>query len=120
MVTLDFPGHTLYLKRTDNVSSDEVGNAPGESARMSGLKFLLSQARKAQLPGWRISDEEPIYFRDKSSLDSQVVSFRFRETDSFSLTSYEISRTVEDTAWRLLKAWKVDQDGRTNEVLVIP
>ncbi|MDB6040695.1 MAG: hypothetical protein JWM99_4536 [Verrucomicrobiales bacterium] len=120
MVTLDFPGHALYLKRTDNVSTDEVGNARGESARMSGLKFLLSRARKAQLPGWPVNDEEPIYFREKSSLDSQMVSFRFREADSFSLMSYEISRTVEDTAWRLLKAWKVYENGRTNEVLVIP
>lgn len=121
LVTLDFPNQTLYLKRTSASALDFAETTvPGESARKSGLKFLMHKADKGQLPGWPTVGKEPIYFEAHSIADSKSATFKVWGKNGAYSSHYVIVRTDKETPWRLQKAWKTDHEGKTTEEHLFP
>ena len=117
LVTLDFPNRTMYLKRTSNgpLLSSEV-QAAGNAASRSAVSFLKSLLMVGRLPGWSSQDE----------VATNEVGFQFdypnaitcdhllKKGDS-SVYHYELVRASTDGPWRLRRAWRTDQSGRTFE-----
>jgi len=135
LVTLDFPGRTMYLKQTsvgplkgDNsveINNEEIG-APAE--------FLEGLKHKGQLPGLSGTDQGATYLETYSNFDSQPadsesmayvrayfssrhksVTFGFWKDGDSSVRHYTIARTSPGNRWQLQKAWRTDQAGRTIE-----
>jgi hypothetical protein len=115
LVTLDFPNHTMYLKRTDgNTLDDEGVSDPSESARKSGLKFLMNVAAKGQLPGCSANGKAPVYFEEDSAADSKSIVYKLWQNNA-SITHYALARTNLQAPWVLQKAWKLGSDGKIIE-----
>lgn len=122
LVTLDFPNHTMYLKRTnpdkleDNATVDAATRA-GESA----LKYLMRLKNENQLPGWSKSDERAgdsthIYF----TLPGMVTFDRLQKKGDSSLYHYVVNRPSKHEPWHLQKAWRADQNDKLLETYVTP
>jgi hypothetical protein len=117
LVTLDFPRHTMYLKRTSVGPLRVEYNKEMMAVGKSGYRFLRSLYKKGQLPGWLESDRfatNSATFRyDYDAFDSGTFDF-LKKGDS-SLYHYTFSRASKATPWKLQKAWRTDQNGRIIE-----
>jgi hypothetical protein len=122
LVTLDFPNHTLYLKRTSRlplVDKDAEGRyrATGKSAYL----YLHSLQKKGLLPGWSKTD----HFASRAL----TVNFPHPESAAFdhvlkkgesSIYHYEFIRASKTSPWKLQKAWRADQNDQTVEEYPVP
>ena len=112
LVTLDFPGHTLYLKRIpDHPLTDELAVAV--------VSYLKDLKVKGQLPGWpKDENGKPNGVKFKFTLNSATVEARKNEGSS--IYHYTVVRASEEGPWRLQKAWRTDQTGRMLEEYPVP
>jgi Aspartyl protease len=116
LVTLDFPGHTLYLQQTrvgppagDTMAKmmDETINPPAE--------FLEGLKQAGKLPGWLKNDPARMYCVYHSAGDANSITFVFRQTDDTSFNHYTVGRAVANAPWKLLKAWRSDPTWNVQE-----
>lgn len=107
LVTLDFPGRTMYLKRTTETSG-----------YTSAELFLKSLRENGRLPGWSKEDavRPPLPLLHFHYPDSATYEGR-KAGDSTFTYYYEIGRASESSEWKLQRAWRTD--GKTNEELSV-
>lgn len=119
LVTLDFPERTMYLKRTSDLALlDEDTEAAAKSAGESAGMFSRSLRIKGKLPGWTINDvpekgNAVANWPDASHLDLVTLDER-KEGDS-SVYHYTFTRASRGSPWKLEKAWRTDEGGKTTE-----
>jgi len=112
LVTLDFPGHTLYLKRT--------GIRPlADENTATAVNYLKDLKRKGRLPGWSM-DENDKPNGVKMNFASNSATVEARKNDDTSVYHYQVARASEEGPWKLQKAWRTDQTGRTLEKYPVP
>jgi hypothetical protein len=122
LVTLDFPKRTMYLKRTsDEPLVDKTLEAEVESAANSANDFLKGLKEKGELPGWSKNDHGKathFYLEHHPHFDSGTMDVQ--KTDGSSHYHYTVTRTSKGNPWKLQKAWRTNQDGRTIEEYPVP
>lgn len=112
LVTLDFPNHTLYLKR---ISPDPFADEGMEGA----VNFLKGLKKKGRLPGWSKDDnDKPSGVKVNYTVNSATVEAR--KNNDPSTYHYIVIRASEKRPWKLQKAWRTDQTGRKLEKYPIP
>jgi hypothetical protein len=116
LVTLDFPGKTMYLKRvTDKPLVDEEERAAARAVAGSAIKYALRLKRKGELPGWSKDEER----RDKDITFNysypDTVTFALEKAGKADAYHYTLSRESKKSAWKLEKAWRTDTSGKTVE-----
>lgn len=121
LVTFDFPKRTMFLKQTS------VGPLPGDlevqkeatllATAESAFKFLKELKEKGQLPGWSKSDKG---MANQFEVSPNSVTFHGRKNGAPSIYYYKVIRTTEDSAWKLQKAWRTDQNGKILEDYFVP
>lgn len=109
LVTLDFPGRTMYLQQT------RVGSWTNENMNEAEA-FLNKLKEKGQLPGWSKNDEGAIYCQASPDLDE----FDGRKNSDSSNYHYYVARTSENNSWKLQKAWRADEDDNMIEEFSVP
>jgi hypothetical protein len=108
LVTLDFPNRTMYLKRTSVFALPPSGSK-------AALKLVRALKQKGQLPGWSKDEREPVYSDTFSYPDPQsVIVILLKDGHAFRYY-YTITRASADSQWKLTKAWRTDEGGRTIE-----
>lgn len=124
LVTLDFPKHILYLKRTSDyrlVSKDKES-----AARLvveSAMKCLRQLNDQNRLPGVSKSDNGNLtayhfIHNDSPYLDS--VTFAGQKKGDSSFYHYTVTRTAKHDSWKLQKAWRADAQGHVVEQYSVP
>lgn len=108
LVTFDFPRQRLYLKQT---SAGPLGDANTEAA----TEFLNVLMAKGQLPGWSTKDAGTIYLEPYPNFEA----FDGQKNGDPSTYHYQVARASGGT-WKLQKAWRADQNGRTIEEYPVP
>jgi hypothetical protein len=103
LVTLDFPNRMLYLKQTG------IGPLSDEAAE-SAMNFLRGLKEKDQLPGWSKNDKG-ITAMPQSDLNS--VNVTIGKDGIF--YHYVVLRAIQNSPWKLKKAWRTDQNGKILE-----
>lgn len=122
LVTLDFPKHTLYLKRVSDYRP--VSKHKESAARLaleSAIKCLRQLYDQNRLPGASKSDEGKLtayHFNDSPYLDSVTLTGQ-KNGDSF-FYHYTFTRTAKDDSWKLQKAWRADTQGHVVEEYPVP
>jgi hypothetical protein len=111
LVTLDFPGQTLYLKRTSTGPLPDVGGA--------AVTFLKNLKKRGQLPGWSKDEHGKPRGADQAAGVNETVVEVEKEGES-SLYHYQVMRAAEDAPWKLVKAWRTDAEGRVLEDYPVP
>ncbi|HEY5234209.1 MAG TPA: retropepsin-like aspartic protease [Verrucomicrobiae bacterium] len=111
LVTLDFPKQTMYLKRTS------VGPLVDKNVE-TAMQFLKDLKEKGQLPGWSKGESGETAYPEANSSNS--VTFNIGKKDDSSIYHYTIARTSKDNPWKLEKAWRTDQNGKTIEEYPVP
>lgn len=109
LVTLNFPKRTMYLKQTS------VGPLVDEDL-LSVMEFIKALGKNGQMPGLSKKDRWMMYHEPNP--DAEV--FTFRKVGDSSTFHYQFSRTSKDGSWKLEKAWRTDQSGKTIEEFPIP
>src|SRR5665213_501858 len=109
LVTFDFPKQTMYLKQTG------VGPLVDEKMR-SAEEFLNDLKKKKQLPGWSTNDDGTIYLEPYPDFEA----FDGRKNGDSSIYHYQVSKTSNDSSWKLQKAWRTDQNDKKIEEFPVP
>jgi len=112
LVTLDFPNHALYLKRTSIRPLADENTA-------TVVSFLRDLKVNGRLPGWLKEDHDKPN-GVKFDFDSNSATVEARKNGNSSTYHYTVTRDKEDGPWRLQKAWRTDQSGRTLEKYPVP
>lgn len=124
LVTLDFPKHTLYLKRTsDSLLLDKNRMTKATIMAKSAIKYLAHLKHKNQLPGapenaHGKTTHFDIHHTSPPYLDSITIDTKFNNHPS--LYHYSCVRTSQNGSWKLQKAWRTDSHGKTIEEYSIP
>ena len=116
LVTLDFPRHTLYLKRTstgrllDDVSTLQIAAV---------VNFLKDLKNKGRLPGWSREEHSApggvtVYLTGNSATATG------RKKGDLATYHYTVIRASAKGSWKLQRAWLTDQDGKTIEEFPVP
>jgi len=116
LVTLNFPRHTLYLKRTgigpllDDVSANAMATA---------TSFLKDLKQRSRLPGWSKGEHSQpggvtVYLTGNSA------TVDARKIGDPSTYHYTVIRASEKDSWKLQKAWRTDQDDKTIQEFPVP
>jgi hypothetical protein len=112
LVTLDFPNHKLYLKRTSDGPLPNVGV-------VGAINFLKDLKAQNRLPGWSLEDHgEPQHITFDPAKKSVTVD-SMKDGDA-SVYHYVVRRLSDGHSWRLHKAWRTDQSGKTIEQFPVP
>jgi hypothetical protein len=112
LVTLDFPRHTFYLKRTS------IGPLADEVTATAGT-FLKDLLKKGRLPGWS-KDEQLQPVGEKVHLAADSTTVEFRKKDNPSTYHYTVICAAKNGSWKLQKAWRTDQDGKPIQEFPVP
>ena len=116
LVTLDFPRHTLYLKRT---SIGPLLDDVSATAMATAASFLKDLKKKGRLPGWS-KDEHSQPGGVTVHLTGNSATVDARKKDDPSTYHYTVIRAAKNGSWKLQKAWRTDQDGKTIEEFPVP
>jgi hypothetical protein len=112
LVTLDFPGHTLYLKRTSDGPLPNIGVI----AAMSYLKNLKDQG---ELPGWSKEEhgkpKNAIF--DPSGKNVTIDTMKDRDSSTY---HYLVLHAPNGSSWKLQRAWRTDENGKTIVEFPVP
>src|SRR5208337_3608300 len=119
LVTLDFPRHTLYLKRT-SIGPLRLTVKEAKAQAKSATILMSSLKKSGRLPGWS-KDEKPVA-KSVSFFCSTFTdgTFTARKTGDSSVYHFQVVRATEDGPWKLQKVWRTDQDGKTIEEFPVP
>jgi hypothetical protein len=112
LVTLDFPKRTMYLKRTSMGPLGEEGAA-------AAVDFLRNQARNGKLPGWS-KDEHGAIKGATVDHPSGFVTVSVLKNGDPSVYHYVAAPASKGGSWKLQKAWRTDETGRTVEAYPVP
>jgi hypothetical protein len=108
---MDFPNHTLYLKRTST--------GPLPSAGESALTYLKHLKNQGRLPGW--SREEQGAPKDlKKTVADNTVTVEATKSSESSVYHYQLTRASAEAPWKLVKAWRTNARGRMLENYPVP
>lgn len=124
LVTLDFPNHTLYLKRTSDYRlQDKARMMEATIIAKSALKYLGHLLLKNQLPGASESEQAKnthfdFHHTESPYSDSVTIDTQFNNYSS--LYHYTCVRTSNSGPWKLQKAWRTDSNGNTIEEYPVP
>jgi len=116
LVTLDFPRHTLYLKRT---STGRLLDDVSATAIATAATFGKDLKNKGRLPGWS-KDEHSQPGGVTVYLTGNSATVDARKKGDSSTYHYTVIRASEKGSWKLQKAWRTDQDGKTIEEFPVP
>jgi hypothetical protein len=140
LVTLDFPGRTMYLKQV-SVSPLADGRSLkfGNDEVDAPLRFLEMLRSTGRLPGSSKDGGEPIcleaysnfrsqpvdsqsvaYIKAYFSTRHQTVTFSLRNDADGSIGHYTVFRVTPDEPWELTRAWRTTPDGKTAEEFRVP
>lgn len=111
LVTFDFPKRVMYLKQTS------AGPLVDEEF-VAALAFLRELKNEGQAPGWSKNDKGTI--RLETHPDLETFGFSARKQGDSSVCHYTVTRTSNDGAWKLQKAWRTDQHNKTIEEFPVP
>jgi hypothetical protein len=109
LVTFDFPHRMMYLKQT------RAGPLVDEDIEAAEALLNVLKA-KGELPGWPANDIGTIYF----DMRGFHIQFDGRKNGDPSDYHYQFGRLSQDSPWKLQKAWRTDQDGKTIEEFPVP
>lgn len=109
LVTLNFPKQTMYLKQTS------VGPLTDEDM-YSVMEFMKEPGKRGRLPGVSKGDKGNLY----RGLSPGVETFIFHKFGDPSFLNYQFSKTAEGGSWKLEKAWRSDENGKTIEDFPVP
>ena len=116
LVTLDFPKRTMYLKRT---SIGPLLDDVKATAMATAVSFLKDLKKKGRLPGWS-KDEHSQPGGVTVHLTGNSATVDARKKDDPSTYHYTVIRAEKNGSWKLQKAWRTDQDGKTIEEFPVP
>ena len=106
LVTFDFPQRIMYLK--------QISRGPLlEEELLAALEFLKEQKSAGRVPGWSKDDKGTI--SSETNPDGGIFSFAARKEADPTVWHYRVSRSSKDNSWRVLKAWRTDEDRKTIE-----
>ncbi|HTV61865.1 MAG TPA: hypothetical protein VMH30_04770 [Verrucomicrobiae bacterium] len=115
LVTLDFPEREVFLKRTSEWPlNDQKAEATARDAGRSAAAFLRKLKLHGQLPGWKKMDDgrtTAFHFHRSAALDS--VTIDGAKVGDSSVYHYTLTRAVNSGRWKLQRAWRTDQNGKT-------
>ncbi len=123
LVTLDFPKHTLYLKRTTDGRPAGKGKPAIPPMVKSAMQCLSDLHDQNRLPGAAKSDEGQLTHYNSEHHDSPYldsVTFDGQKKGDLSLYHYTFTRTAKQDPWKLQKAWRTDVQGRVVEEYPVP
>ncbi|HXC99571.1 MAG TPA: aspartyl protease family protein [Verrucomicrobiae bacterium] len=121
LVTLDFPNRMMYLKQTrTGPLAGDILNEITLSNHRTTLEAYESLKEKNQLPSLSKNDKGAVYFEANSDPGSESVMFGVQQNGDSSTCHYTVSRTSEESPWKLQKAWRTDQNGQTIEEYPVP
>lgn len=104
LVTLNFPKQTMYLKQTS------AGPLTDEDL-LSVMEFMKDPEKRGQLPGVSKGDKGSFY----RGLIPGVDTFVFHKFGDPSFLNYQFSKTTKEGDWKLERAWRSDENGKTIE-----
>lgn len=104
LVTFDFPTRVMYLKQT---SIGPLVDADMEAA----TAFLNNLKENNRLPGWLKHDKGTLYGRAQFNYES----FDGRKQGDTSTYHYYVGHASNGSSWKLVKAWRTDQNDHTVE-----
>ncbi len=118
LVTLDFPRQTMYLKRT-SIGPLRLDLKEVKAEARSAAAFLRSLRKKGQLPGWSKDDRESAKgaFCPTSTLSG---GFAVRKEGDSSVYHFQVARASENSPWKLQRACRTDENGRTLKEYPVP
>ncbi len=124
LVTLDFPKHTLYLKRTSDFPlMNKATETRARSATESAGKYMVQLVKQGQLPGISKEDhgtmtDSQVDHTDSPYRDSVVLNGRKNGDSSF--YHYTFIRTSQNGGWKLQKARRTDENGKVLQEYPVP
>jgi len=124
LVTLDFPNHTMYLKRTSKWPLiDKNAKAKAMMVAKSALKFLIRLGKENQLPGASKNEHgrtTDFHFNHEDSPYLDSVTWYILKNGDASIYHYTVTRTSKHGAWKLQKAWRTDASGNVLQEYAVP
>jgi len=111
LVTFDFPGRTMYLKRAS------IGPLIAEELQ-TAMDFLKNLRDKGQLPGWSADQHGEMSCASGASMNA--VSATGQKNGDLSKYHYIVGRQTDDGPWKLQKAWRTDQKDQIIEQYSVP
>jgi len=124
LVTLDFPNHTMYLKRTSKWPLiDKNAKAKAMTVAKSALKFLIRLGKENQLPGASKNEHgrtTDFHFNHEDSPYLDSVTWYTLKNGDASIYHYTVTRTSKHGAWKLHKAWRTDASGNVLQEYAVP
>jgi len=104
LVTFDFPHQVLYLKQT---TSGPLVDRTMQAAQT----FFRGLQEQGALPGWSAAEAGAIYLEAYPNYDA----FDGRKDGDATVYHYQVARAADTGAWKLLKAWRSNEAGKTIE-----
>jgi hypothetical protein len=124
LVTLDFPNHVMYLKRTSKWAlADKQDTAAVRSVGNSAIKFLIRLKARNQLPGSSKNVHgmgTDIHFDHYDSPYLDSVTWYLRKNGDPAIYHYTVTRASRHGQWKLKKAWRTDDHDNILEEYPIP
>ena len=119
LVTLNFPKRTMFLKRT-RIGPLRPSAKEAKADAKSVATLLRSLKESGHLPGWS-KDDQAVGKRANFFYSSALTGrFTARKIGDSSVYRFQVIRASEDSPWKLQKAWRTDEDGKTIEDFTMP
>lgn len=123
LVTLDFPGHTMYLKRTsDSPLVPRNVEAAAKSAGNSVVNLMVNLNKNSRMPGWSKNDRGNVTGIDFHYTGEFInsITVKSNKNGESSIYHYAFTRASKSSPWKLQKAWRTDQNGEMLEEYPVP
>ena len=99
----------MYLKQTS------VGPLADKKIQAAS-EFFQSLKESGQLPGWSKNDSGTFYLEAYPNYEA----FDGSKNGGLFRYHYQVSQMAKGSSWKLQKAWRTDQDGKTVEEFPVP
>lgn len=123
LVTFDFPRRKMYLKRSSDwrLTKKEDEERTKKSSQSAAV-FLGKLNQSNRLPGWIKSDEGGATAAHSERRPLEAITLDSKKAGESNLYHYMLTRPLggDDDSWKLMKAWKTDQNDQKVEEYSIP